>query len=326
MEYRRLGGSGLQVSALSLGTWITFGGAVGRSTARELVARAYEAGVNFFDGAERYAYGQAEQLLGDVIADMRLPRDGYCVSSKIGLGAVSDPRPTQRGLSRKHLRDATEAALKRLRVDYLDICFCHRPDPVTPVEETVAAMDGLIRQGKVLYWGTSEWPVEKLVQAIAFARANGLAAPSTEQPQYNLLHRNRVEREYTPLLPQLGLATWSPLASGLLTGKYMDGVMPEGSRLERRDDGWMPRMLYAGKREAREAAVARFVDLARSLGAEPAALAIAWCLANPNVSTVILGCSSVAQFDANLEALDWMARLDPELKGAVETAMGLDAE
>ncbi len=323
MEYRRLGRSGLEVSALSLGTWITFGGIVGRGTARELVARAFDAGVNFFDGAESYAHGRAEHLLGDVIADLRLPRDGFCVSSKIGLGAVPDPRPTQRGLSRKHLRDATDAALKRLRVDYLDVCFCHRPDPATPVEETVAAMDGLVRQGKVLYWGTSEWPVEKIVQAIDFARAHGLAAPSAEQPQYNLLHRNRVEREYAPLLPQLGLAIWSPLASGLLTGKYLGGATPEDSRLERRDDGWMPRMLYAGRREAREAAVARFVAFARARCAAPAPLAIAWCLANPGVSTAILGCSSVAQFDANLEALDWLAKFDPELKEALDAALGL---
>jgi len=321
MQYRRMGETGLLLSQLSLGTWITFGGVVGRSVARELVAEAFDLGVNFFDSAESYAHGEAEKLLGDVIADLRLPRDGYCVSSSVSFGATAEPLPTQRGLSRKHLRDGCDAALKRLRVDYLDIFICHRPDPITPIAETVMAMDALVRQGKVLYWGTSEWPLEKINYAIGFARENGLTGPSVEQPQYNLLHRERVEREYAPLHSRLGLTTWSPLASGLLTGKYMDGAVPSGSRLDRQDFGWNPRMLHAGQRILREARVARFVAFADQLGVEPAALAIAWCLANPHVSSVILGCSSVEQLRANFAAQDLVARFDPEFLEKIDEAV-----
>ena len=232
MQYRRLGSSGLQVSELSFGAWVTFGGSVGRGEARELIAAAWDAGINFFDNAETYANGEAERVMGDVIADLRLPRDGYCVSSKVFFGAVDKPRPTQRGLSRKHVHDACHAALKRLRVDYLDLYFCHRPDPDTPIAETVFAMDALIRQGKVLYWGTSEWPADAIRDAHAIARAHGLQPPTMEQPQYNLQHRDRVEREYAPLYREhgMGTTTWSPLASGLFTGKYAEGI-PTDSRL-----------------------------------------------------------------------------------------------
>ena len=226
MQYRRLGASGLQLSALSFGAWMTFGRQVGRSQARELVAAAWDHGINFFDNAEAYANGEAERVMGDVIADLRLPRDGYCVSSKVFFGAAEDPRPTQRGLSRKHVVEACHAALQRLRVEHLDLYYCHRPDPDTPLVETVAAMDLLVRQGKVLYWGTSEWPESLIREAARIARSNHLAAPVVEQPQYNLLHRERVELEYAPLYSELGLGTtiWSPLASGLLTGKYTDGI------------------------------------------------------------------------------------------------------
>jgi aryl-alcohol dehydrogenase-like predicted oxidoreductase len=212
MQYRRLGSSGLQVSELSFGAWVTFGGSVGRGEARELIAAAWDAGINFFDNAETYANGEAERVMGDVIADLRLPRDGFCVSSKVFFGAVDNPRPTQKGMSRKHVHDACHAALKRLRVDYLDLYFCHRPDPDAPIAETVFAMDALIRQGKVLYWGTSEWPADAILDAHAIARAHGLQPPAMEQPQYNLLHRERVEREYTPLYRQYGTnhdTTWS---------------------------------------------------------------------------------------------------------------------
>src|SRR5690606_14238335 len=191
MQYRRLGTSGLQLSALSFGAWVTFGNQIGRSEARNLIAAAWAKGVNFFDNAEVYAQGRAEEVMGDVIGDLRLPRDGYCVSSKVFFGAVDAPNPLQRGLSRKHVHDACHAALKRLRVDYLDLYYCHRPDPDTPVGETVQAMDTLIRQGKVLYWGTSEWSGAQIAEAVAFARANHLHAPTMEQPQYNLLHRTR---------------------------------------------------------------------------------------------------------------------------------------
>jgi voltage-dependent potassium channel beta subunit len=226
MRYRRLGASGLPISALSFGAWVTFGNQVGRGEARELIAAAWDHGINFFDNAETYANGEAERVMGDVLADLRLPRDSWCVSSKVFFGAVDHPRPTQRGLSRKHVHDACDAALKRLRVDYLDLYFCHRPDPDVPVAETVWAMDALVRQGKVLYWGTSEWPAHAIREAHKVARAHNLVAPTMEQPQYNLFHRERVELEYAPLYSEygLGLTIWSPLASGLLTGKYNAGV------------------------------------------------------------------------------------------------------
>ncbi len=311
MHYRRLGASGLQLSALSFGAWVTFGGQIARDEARNLVAAAWDNGVNFFDNAEIYAHGRAEQVMGDVIADLRLPRDGYCVSSKVFFGAVENPAPTQRGLSRKHVHDACHAALKRLRVDYLDLYYCHRADPDTPIAETVQAMDLLIRQGKVLYWGTSEWSGAQIAEAVAFARANHLHAPTMEQPQYNLLHRERVEREYAPLYAEVGLGTtiWSPLASGLLTGKYNDGIAAD-SRLGQTTMDWLQAAVLGEPAEDRLGKVRRFTALAAELGESPAQLAIAWCLRNPNVSSVILGASRVSQLEENLRALDVAARVD----------------
>ena len=308
MQYRRLGGSGLQLSALSFGAWVTFGSQIGRSTARELVATAWDHGINFFDNAEGYANGEAERVMGDVIADLRLPRDGFCVSSKVMFGSASDPRPTQKGLSRKHVTDACHAALKRLRVDCLDLYYCHRPDPDTPVAETVWAMDALIRQGKVLYWGTSEWPAALIREAHKVARTHHLHAPTMEQPQYNLLHRERVELEYAPLYAELGLGTttFSPLASGLLTGKYNEGV-PDDARLGR--EGWLQRIVFGSSDERRLERAQGFTALAAELGAPPATLAIAWCLRNPHVSSVILGASRPEQLLQNLSALEWVDRL-----------------
>lgn len=304
MQYRRMGRSGLKLSALSLGAWVTFGSQIGRGEARELVARAWDEGVNFFDNAESYAAGEAERIMGDVIADLRLPRDGYCVSSKAFFGSAEAPRPTQRGLSRKHLIDACHGALRRLRVDYLDLYFCHRPDPEVALEEVVQTMDDLVRQGKVLYWGTSEWPVEMIDSACRLARKHGLSAPSVEQPQYNLLHRQRVELEYAGLCAEygIGLTTYSPLASGLLCGKYLDGV-PEHSRLGDPQFSWLQRIVMGEEPAARQAQVQRFVELARELGQSPAQLAIAWCLKHPQVSSVILGARTVAQLEHNLHAL-----------------------
>ena len=324
MLYRNLGNSGLKLSALSFGAWVTFGGKIGRGEARELLACAFDAGINFFDNAETYANGEAERVMGDALADLRLPRDAWCVSSKVYFGAVDTPKPTQRGLSRKHVRDACDAALKRLRVDYLDLYFCHRPDPDTPIEETVFAMDTLIRQGKVLYWGTSEWSAEQIRAAAKIAGKHGLHAPSMEQPEYNLLHRERVEFEYASLYSELGIGTttWSPLASGLLSGKYLDTAAPEDSRLARQDNGFVERMLYRGEKQARADKVRRFVAIARELDAAPAPLAIAWCLKNPNVTSVILGASRVEQITQNLQALELMERLDDavlERIGAVFT-------
>ena len=321
MHYRRLGATGLQLSALSFGAWMTFGRQVGRGQARELIAQAWDSGINFFDNAEAYANGEAERVMGDVIADLRLPRDGYCVSSKVFFGAAEDPRPTQRGLSRKHVVEACHAALQRLRVEHLDLYYCHRPDPDTPLVETVAAMDLLVRQGKVLYWGTSEWPESLIREAARIARSNHLAAPVVEQPQYNLLHRERVELEYAPLYSELGLGTtiWSPLASGLLTGKYTDGIHREG-RLALPDAGWLQRLVVGNSEERRLQRAQRFVQVATQLGEKPAPLAIAWCLRNPHVSSVILGASGTAQLQENLAALELAGKYDEPVWRQLEVA------
>jgi len=321
MQYRRLGRSGLQLSALSFGAWVTFGNRVGRSAARELIAAAWDHGINFFDNAEAYANGEAERVMGDVLTDLRLPRDGFCVSSKVFFGAASDPRPTQKGLSRKHVVDGCHAALKRLRVDYLDLYFCHRPDPDTPIEETVWAMDGLIRQGKVLYWGTSEWSSQQIREAYKIARARHLQPPTMEQPQYNLLHRERVEVEYAPLYAEFGMGAtiWSPLASGLLTGKYNDGV-PADTRLGQENLDWLRRSVLGDAPSRRLQRARAFTKLAAELGVAPAPLAIAWCLRNPHVSTVLLGASRTEQLLQNLEALELVERFDAPVWARVEAA------
>jgi voltage-dependent potassium channel beta subunit len=318
MRYRRLGASGLQLSALSYGAWLTAGSRLGRGEARELVALAWDHGINFFDNAENYAHGEAERVIGDVIADLRLPRDGICVSSKVRFGSVADPRPTQAGLSRKHVRDACDAALRRLRVDYLDLFFCHRPDPDTPVEETVRAMDDLVRQGKVLYWGTSEWPAALIREAIHVARAQHLQPPTMEQPQYNLLHRDRVELEYAPLYAEHGLGTtiWSPLASGLLSGKYDAGVPADG-RLAQPGAGVS---LEGPEGRARLERARRFSAIAAELGVPPAPLAIAWCLSNPHVSSVVLGATRPAHLLENLGALALSERFDEQVWRRLEAA------
>ena len=323
MQYRRLGSSGLQLSALSFGAWVTFGTQVGRGAARELIATAWDHGINFFDNAETYANGVAEEVMGDVIADLRLPRDGFCVSSKVFFGAEIEPRPTQKGLSRKHVFDACHAAMKRLRVDYLDLYFCHRPDPDTSIEETVRAMDALVAQGKVMYWGTSEWSAAQIGQAHAIARAQHLQAPTMEQPQYNLLNRERVEQEYAPLYAEYGMGTtiWSPLASGLLTGKYNDGIPPD-SRLAHENYSWLQKGVLGGEGSSRVTAAKRFTALAQELGVAPAPLAIAWCLRNPHVSTVMLGASRAGQLLQNLEALELVERFDESTWKRVEAATG----
>ncbi|RAP58504.1 aldo/keto reductase [Oleiagrimonas sp. MCCC 1A03011] len=321
MEYRRLGRTGLKLSALSYGAWVTFGRQVGRKQAVELLAMARDYGVNFFDNAETYAAGDAERVMGKALKDLDWPRDSYCVSSKVYFGAVEDPAPTQRGLSRKHVREACDQALKRLKVDYLDLYFCHRPDEDTPVEETVFAMDTLIRQGKVLYWGTSEWPAERIREAHEIARTHHLHGPSMEQPQYNLLHRERVEKEYAPLYDDFGMGTtiWSPLASGLLTGKYRDGV-PDDSRLNLPGYEWLREAVMEDPDRLRKAnAVA---DLAEELGIAPAQFALAWCLKNPHVSTVMLGASKPAQLEENLKALAQVERIDASVMQRVDDILG----
>ncbi|WP_201315502.1 aldo/keto reductase [Dyella sp. EPa41] len=321
MQYRRLGTSGLQLSALSFGAWVTFGRQVGRSLARDLLAMAHDHGVNFFDNAETYNHGVAETLMGDVLADLRFPRDSYCVSSKVYFGAVENPLPTQRGLSRKHVVEACHQALQRLRVEHLDLYFCHRPDPDTPIAETVGAMDTLVRQGKVLYWGTSEWPAEAIVEAHRIARENHLSAPAMEQPQYNLLHRERVEQEYAPLYDAYGMGTtiWSPLASGLLTGKYNDGV-PSDTRLAQPGYEWL-REAILEQGGGRIEKVRRLAPIASDLGVSMAQLAVAWCLVNPHVSTVMLGASKLEQLKHNLDALEVLPRLDADVLKRIEQAL-----
>jgi voltage-dependent potassium channel beta subunit len=257
-----------------------------------------------------------------VLADLRFPRDSYCVSSKVYFGAVTDPKPTQRGLSRKHVIEACHQALQRLKVDYLDLYFCHRPDPDTPIAETVAAMDLLVRQGKVLYWGTSEWSAEAIEQAHRIAHEQHLTAPVVEQPQYNLLHRERVEREYAPLYDTYGMGTtiWSPLASGLLTGKYRDGV-PSDARLNQPGYEWLREELL-DKGQGRVERAQRIAPIADELGVSMTQLALAWCLGNPHVSTVLLGASRLEQLEQNLDALELLPRMDAALRQRIEAAVG----
>jgi voltage-dependent potassium channel beta subunit len=320
MEYRRLGGAGLRLSALSLGSWVTFSFQVDRAAARELMTLAYDHGVNFFDNAEVYADGDSETIMGQALADLGWARDSFCVSSKVYWGGKL---PTQRGLHKKHIREACDAALKRLRVDYLDLFFCHRPDIDTPVEETVRAMHDLVAQGKVLYWGTSEWSARRIQEAWGIAREHGLTPPSMEQPQYNMLHRERVEREYAALYSGIGLGTtiWSPLASGILTGKYAKGI-PKGSRMSLPDYDWLRKDLIESERGRQwQSKAGEIVALAAELDMPPAQLAIAWCLKNRNVSSVILGASKPDQLRECLGAMERMPALDDDVMQRIEKVL-----
>lgn len=322
MQYRRLGRSGLQLSALSFGAWVTFGRQVDRKAAREMLAYAHDQGVNYFDNAETYGAGVAETIMGEVLAELDFPRDSYCVSSKVYFGAVEDPKPTQRGLSRKHVFEACDQALTRLQVDYLDLYFCHRPDEDTPVAETVWAMDNLVRAGKVLYWGTSEWPAERIIEAHQVAEKHNLIAPTMEQPQYNLLHRERVEKEYAPLYDDYGMGTtiWSPLASGLLTGKYNGGI-PEDSRLAQDGYEWLKESMLGDDADKKLKQVASLAPIAEELDCNQAQLALAWCLKNPHVSTVMLGASRLQQLQENMAALDVAERMDDATVKRIEAAV-----
>ena len=319
MEYRRLGKSGLKVSALSFGSWVSFSNQMGVAQAKECMAAAYDAGVNFFDNAEAYAAGQSELIMGEILQEMQWPRDSYIVSSKVMFGSASDPLPTQRGLSRKHVVEACHQALDRLQVAYLDLYFCHRPDPETPIEETVRAMNDLIQQGKVLYWGTSEWSAQQIMEAYSIARQYNLIPPTMEQPQYHMFHRQRFEVEYGRLYEAIGLGTtiWSPLASGLLTGKYNDGT-PEDTRLSLPGYEWLREMFASAEWQERLEKVRALTRLAEELDTNMARLAIAWCLKNPAVSTVILGASRVEQVYDNLQALDVVERLTEDVLNQIE--------
>lgn len=316
MEYRRLGRSGLKVSALSFGSWVTFGKQVDLGEAKALLKTAYDAGVNFFDNAEVYEAGTSETIMGEALAALDFPRDTYIVSSKVFWGG---DKPTQLGLSAKHVHDACHAALRRLKVDYLDLYFCHRPDIDTPIEETVRAMHNLVQQGKVIYWGTSEWSAQQITEAFAVARAHGLTPPTMEQPEYNLLHRDKVERSFAPLYENFGLGTtiWSPLASGMLTGKYNDGI-PEDSRLNLPGYEWLKEMWTGEEGERKLRKIRLLTALAEEIGISVTHLSLAWCLKNPNVSTVILGASRLSQLEENLAALDVLESLTPEVMERIE--------
>ena len=323
MQYRQLGKTGLKVSALSFGAWVTFGKQVGDPIARKLLHTAYDAGINFFDNAESYADGQAEVVMGAILKRSGWRRTSFLVSSKVFFGNVGD-RPNEDGLSRKHVVEACHEALARLQVDYLDLYYCHRPDPSVPIEETCRAMHDLIVQGKVLYWGTSEWSAAQIEAAHAVCDRLMLHHPVVEQPEYNLFHRSRVEKEYAPLYrsPGLGTTIWSPLASGLLTGKYSKGV-PKGSRLGVSGMGWLQdSALKSPGSERKLASVPNLAAVAKNLGTSLPRLGVAWCLKNPNVSTVILGASKVEQLTENLGALELVEKLTPQVMRELDGISG----
>ena len=308
MKYRRLGKSGLQLSELSFGAWVTFAQQIGNETAEELMTIAYDSGANFFDNAEAYAEGRAEIVMGNILKKKEWSRDTFVVSSKVFWGG---DRSNQEGLSRKHVIEACHAALRRLQVDYLDLYFCHRPDPDTPIEETVRAMSDLIAQGKVLYWGTSEWSAAGILHAHAIAREWHLVPPTMEQPQYHMFEREKVEREFAPLYQKVGLGTtvWSPLASGLLTGKYNDGD-PGDTRISMPTYSWLREQFETDEARRRLQKVKQLASVARDLAVTLPKLALAWCLKNPNVSTVITGASKPEQVRENMKAGDVVRQLD----------------
>lgn len=315
MEYRKLGKSGLKVSALSLGSWITFGSQIEDNTAESLMTLAYDNGVNFFDNAEIYAHGKSEIVMGKLLKKLGWKRDSYIVSSKAFFGDGGE-LPTQRGLHRKHLVEACEAALKRLQVDYLDLYFCHRPDKETPIEETVWTMHQLIMQGKILYWGTSEWSAQEIMEAHVAAQRYNLIGPTMEQPQYNMLHRHKMEVEFDQIFKTTGLGTtiWSPLASGVLTGKYSDQGI-KGTRLDRKDLSWLREKNLVEEKLEKAGKVAQ---LAKDLDVSPAQLSVAWCLKNPNVSTVILGASKVSQLEDTIKSEGALDVLNNEVMETIE--------
>lgn len=319
MEYRRLGKSGLQVSALSFGSWVTFAKQIGDSTADELMSIAYEGGVNFFDNAEIYSRGKSEIVMGEILKKKNWSRSSYVLSSKIFFG-YEDDKPNQRGLSRKHIIEGCHAALKRLQVDYVDLLFCHRPDKNTPIEETVWAMNTLIQQGKILYWGTSEWANDEIMAAFVFAEKNHLIGPTMEQPQYNMFERTKMEKDFLLLFRDFGLGTtiWSPLASGLLTGKY-NHSMPDNTRLTIEGMDWLKERTLGDNSRIEKT---KLLDvIAKEIGTTLPKLGIAWCLKNPHVSTAILGASKPEQLRENLTALDVMPLLTTEVMEKIEVVL-----
>jgi len=316
MQYRYLGSTGLQVSALSYGAWVTFSTQLDVDHALACMQAAYDAGVNFFDNAEAYAGGEAEVIMGQVIRRAGWQRKDLVISTKVFWGGQG---PNDRGLSRKHVIEGANAALKRMELDYVDLIFCHRPDPRTPIEETVRAMNYLLDTGKAFYWGTSEWSAEDIRTAHEIARREHLVGPAMEQPQYNMFHRERFEIEYARLYEDIGLGTtiWSPLASGLLTGKYREGK-PEGSRATLEQYAWLAKNFDSVEGQQRIATAELLRPVADELGCSLAQLALAWCLANPHVSTVITGASTPEQVVENMAALDYVDKLTPEVMERIE--------
>ncbi len=315
MNYRKLGKTGLPISELSFGSWITFGNQIEDGTSEKLMAMAYDAGVNFFDNAEVYAAGESEKVMGRILTNFQWPRDTYIVSSKAFFGAGGQ-LPTQKGLHRKHLVEACHDALKRLQVEYLDLYFCHRPDKSTPIEETVWTMHQLIMQGKILYWGTSEWSAQEIMEAHMVAKQHHLIGPAMEQPQYNMLHRQKFEVEFSQLYKTVGLGTtiWSPLASGLLTGKYNQGSAAD-FRLKRDELNWLAEKNLVEENLIKAEKLEHF---AKELGTDATHLAIAWVLKNPNVSTAILGASKPEQLAHNLKAAEVVELLTNEVMDKIE--------
>jgi voltage-dependent potassium channel beta subunit len=320
MEYRRLGKSGLQLSIVSFGSWVSFKNQIGDKTADELMGMAYDNGINFFDNSEAYAGGESEKMMGRVLKNKNWDRTSYTVSSKVFFGLYGkENKPNQKGLSRKHVMEACDAALQRLQLEYLDLYFCHRPDPETPVEETVWAMNTLIQQGKIFYWGTSEWSGVEIMEAHKVAQQYNLIGPTMEQPQYNLFERHKVEKDFAHLYDTVGLGTtiWSPLASGLLTGKYNEGI-PKDSRLAREEMGWLKDKVLADDKIKK---VKKLSELANKIGVTTASLAIAWCIKNPHVTTAILGATKKQQLMDNLKAIDVLEKLTPDVMEKIEKIM-----
>lgn len=323
MEYRHLGRSGLKVSALSLGAWVTYGSQVGEEAALECMKTAFEGGVNFFDNAEAYASGRAEVVMGNVIRRAGWSRSDLVISTKLFWGGKGPRRgPNDVGLSRKRIIEGTDASLRRLQLDHVDLLFCHRPDPDTPVEETVRAMNHVLNQGKALYWGTSEWSAEAIREAATIATRERLIGPLMEQPQYHMFHRHRVETELAPLYDEigLGLTIWSPLASGLLTGKYDNGMIPN-TRLSQPGMEWLQEEIVGPKAKPRVEAVKKLAPIAGALGCTRAQLALAWCMKNPHVSSTITGATRAEQMKENLGAMKVLEKLTPAVMREIEAVI-----
>ena len=318
MEYRKFGSTGLQISALSFGTWLTFGKQIADTTAEELMIKAYDAGINFFDNAEIYARGKSEEVMGNILSKVKWTRSSYMFSSKVFFG-FEENKPNQRGLSRKHIIEGCDAALKRLQVDYIDLYYCHRPDKQTPILETVQAMNHLIQQGKILYWGTSEWSAQEILQAHLEAARHHLIPPVMEQPQYNMLERKKMEDDYLHLFKHQGLATtiWSPLASGVLSGKYLFDN-PTDTRLSIEGLEWLKERNLTEERINKVKAIKKIAD---DINVSLPVFGIAWCLKNPNVSTVILGASKVPQLEENLKAIDALPLLTSDVMNSVDLVL-----